>query len=171
MALSDIADGLEVVAEQRERGVAAVDDTDRPLTERLGDHAPDLPCDGETAAAVVEAFTGAGDLEAAAEAGDVAPVTAARTLHLLGVDGVSPLPPDERGPVRAWLAGDRSRTTAKQAVGLDEEAFALAVFVETTDPLPGAQEAVDGALAPGDDAAVEKRDALDETMSDADELL
>lgn len=170
MALSDIAEGLEVVDEQRERGVATVDDTDRPLAERLADHADELPCDGATAATVVEAFAGGSDLAAAAEAGDVAPVTAARTLHLLGFDGLSPLDPDERGPLREWLAGDRARTAARAAVGLDEPAFALAVFVETRTPLPGAREAVDGALAPGEDAAVEKRDALEETMSDADEL-
>lgn len=170
MGLSDIADGLEVVAEQRDRGVAAVDDTDRALADRLAEHAADLPCEGATAAAVVEAYVAAGDLATAAEAGGVAPVTAARTLHLVGVGGVSPLPPDDRGPVREWLAGDRSRTDAKAAVGLDEQAFALAAFVETRDPIPGARAAVDGALSPGEDAVVEKREALGETMSDADEL-
>lgn len=171
MELSDIAEGLEVVAEQRERGVAAVDDTDRDLAARLGDHAEELPCDGETAAAIVEAATAGGDLETAADAAGVAPITAAKTLHLLGVDGVSPLSAADRAPVRAWLAGDRSRTEAKAAAGVDEQAFALAAFVETTDPIPGARDAVDGALSPGGDAAVEKRDALDGTMSDAGDLL
>jgi hypothetical protein len=170
MELSDIAEGLEVVDEQRERGVAAVDDTDRDLGERLADHEAELPCDGETAAAVVETFTAGGDLEAVAEAGGVAPITAAKALHRLGVEGVAPLSAAERAPVREWLAGDRSRTDALAATGVDEEAFALAAFVETRDPIPGAQAAVDGALAPGEDAAVEKRDALDGTMSDAGEL-
>lgn len=171
MPLSDIADGLEVVAEQRDRGVAAVDDTDRDLAERLADYEAELPCGGEAATAVVEAFTAGGDLEATADAAGVAPVTAAKALHLLGVDGVSPLSPDERDPLRAWLAGDRSRTAAKAAVDLDEQSFALAAFVETQDPLVGAQAAVDGSLAPGADPAVEKRDVLDGTMSDAEELL
>lgn len=170
MPLSDIADGLEVVSEQRERGVASVDDTDRALAERLADHEASLPCDGTAAAAIVETYT-AGDLEAAAGAGGVAPVTAAKTLHLLGVDGISPLSPGEREPVREWLAGDRSRTAARTAVGLDEPSFALAAFVETRDPIHAAQEAVDGALAPSADAAVEKRDRLEGTMSDAEELL
>ncbi|MFT4883088.1 MAG: hypothetical protein ACI8U4_000586, partial [Natronomonas sp.] len=35
MGLSDIADGLEVTAEQRDRGVAAADETGAPLAERL----------------------------------------------------------------------------------------------------------------------------------------
>lgn len=171
MELSDIADGLEVVDEQDERGVATVDDTGRDLAERLADHEADLPCDAATAAALVEAFTGGGDVAAAAAAADVAPATAARALHLLGVDGVSPLAPDERAPVRQWLAGECSRTAARSAAGVDEEAFALAAFVEARAPLDGAREALDGALAPGEDPAVEKRDALDGTMSDADDLL
>jgi hypothetical protein len=171
MELSDIAAGLEVVDEQRERGVAAVDDTDRDLAERLVAYEDEFPCEAAGAAAVAETFTAGGDLEAAADAGGVAPVTAARALHLLGVDGVSPLAPDERGPVRAWLAGERSRTAAKEDLGVGERAFALAAFVESRDPLEGAREALDGALAPGEDAAVEKRDRLSGTMSDAEELL
>lgn len=170
MPLSDIAEGIEVVSEQRDRGVAAVDGTERDLSARLADHEGALPCDAAAAATVVETFTAGDDLAAAAAAAGVAPVTAAKALHLLGADGVSPLPPDERGPVRAWLAGERSRTAARAAVGLDEQAFALAAFVETRDAIPDAQAAVDGALAPGEDAAVEKRDALSGTMSDAEDL-
>lgn len=105
MELSDLAEGLEVVAEQRERGVAAVDDTDRDLAVRLDDYADELPCDGGSAAAVVETFTGGGDLESAADAGGVAPITAAKTLHLLGVDEISPLSADERAPCApGWTA-------------------------------------------------------------------
>lgn len=170
MGLSDIAEGLEVVAEQRERGVAAVDDTDRDLVERLAALEGDLPCNADAAASVVEVFTAGGTLASAAEAGAVAPVTAARTLHLLGVDGVSPLAPDEREPVRTWLAGECSRIEARESVDLDERTFALAAFVEAREPLPGAQEAIRGALSPGAAATVEKRDALAETMSDAEEL-
>lgn len=171
MDLSDIADGIEVTDEQCERGVAAVDDTDRDLAERLAPLEEDLPCGAAAAAAVAEAFTADGDLAAAADAGGVAPVTAARALHLLGVDGVSSLGPDEREPVRAWLAGERSRTAAKAATGTDEQTFALAAFVESREPLDGAREALEGALAPVDDAAVAKRDRLAGTMSDPDDLL
>lgn len=170
MGLSDIAEGIEVVAEQRDRGVAAVDGTERDLAARLADHEAALPCDAPAAATVLEAFTGGGDLAGAAEEAGVAPVTAAKALHLLGADGVSPIPADERGPLRAWLAGDRSRTAARAAVGLDERAFALAAFVETRDPIPDARAAVASALAPGDDAAVAKRDALSGTMTDAEDL-
>lgn len=169
MELSDIAEGLEVVDEQRERGVAAVDGTDRDLAERLADHEADLPCGAAAAATAVEAYTAGADLDAAAEAAGVAPVTAARALHLLGVDGVAPLSPAERAPVREWLAGERSRTAAREATGADERAFALAAFVESHDPLPGARATVDGALDV--DATADTPEALDETMDDVAELL
>jgi hypothetical protein len=167
MDLSDIAAGLEVVDEQRERGVPTVDGTDRDLAERLADHESDLPCGAAAAAVAVEAYTAGGDVEAAAEAADVPPVTAARALHLLGVEGVSPLGPAERQPVREWLAGQRSRTDARAATGADERAFALAAFVEAREPVPGAREAVDGAL----DAPTDTPEALEEAMDDVAELL
>lgn len=173
MPLSDIAADLEVVEEQRERGVAAIDDTGGSLAERLEPFADDLPCSAPAAATAVEAYAGGAQLPAAADAAGLAPVTAARTLHLLGVGGVSPLPPEGHETVRAWLDGERSRTEAKAATGASERAFALAAFVETHEPLAGARETVECALAPGGDrnAAVEKRDALDGTHSDVDDLL
>jgi len=56
MALSDIAAGVEVTTRQRDRGVAAVDETDAPLPERLAPFADDLPCSAAAAATVVEAY-------------------------------------------------------------------------------------------------------------------
>ncbi len=44
MTLSEIADGLEVTASQRDRGVAVADDTETPLVDRLAEHADELPC-------------------------------------------------------------------------------------------------------------------------------
>jgi hypothetical protein len=48
MGLSDIAAGVEVTTEQRDRGVATVDDTDVSLAERLADYETALPCSGPT---------------------------------------------------------------------------------------------------------------------------
>ena len=60
---------------------------------------------------------------------------------------------------------------AVELAGVSEREFALAAYVETHYPIDGAREAIEGALAPGDDAAVAKRDALGETMSDVNDLL
>lgn len=170
MTLSDIAAGLEVTERQQERGVATVDDTGADLAARLEPYVEDLPCDAASAAAVVEAYTSGTSVGECARAAGLAPATAARTLHLLGVEGVSPLGPRGRAVVRDWLAGDLSRTEAKTLADASEPAFALAAFVETHDPLAGARDVVEGALAPDADAAVSKRDALDATMSDADDF-
>ena len=51
MGLSDIAEGVRVTEEQRDRGVASVDRTGASLAERLGSCAADLPTDAERAAA------------------------------------------------------------------------------------------------------------------------
>lgn len=171
MTLSEIAAGLEVTERQRERGVATIDDTDADLTTRLEPYADELPCDAASAAAVVDAYTAGTAIGECARAAGVAPATAARTLHLLGVEGVSPLAPVGRSVVRDWLAGECSRTEAKALVDAGEPEFALAAFVETHDPIEDAREAVEGALSLDGDATVEKRDALDGTMSDAEDFL
>lgn len=162
VTLSDIAAGLEVTAEQRDRGVATVDDTDRSLAERLAGVGK-LPCTPEAAAVLVEAYAGGASVgESAREAG-VAPTTAAKTLHLLGED-VNPLAPTARRVVRDWLAGAVSRADALALTGADEAEFALAVYVETHDPLPDARDALAGALA------VDRDDPLAETRSSVDDL-
>ncbi|PSP78778.1 hypothetical protein BRC81_07080 [Halobacteriales archaeon QS_1_68_20] len=166
MALSDIAAGLEVTTEQRERGVAAVYDTGRDLPTRLAAFEDDLPCDAASAATLVEAYTGGRSVGECARRAGLSPVAAAKTLHLLGVEGVCPLSPQGRRILRDWLAGDLSRTEARQLAGASETEFALATFVETHDPVSGAREAVDGDLRPGDDG-----DALADAMSDVDDLL
>jgi hypothetical protein len=164
VTLSDIAAGLEVTAEQEARGVVAVDDTGAGLADRLTEFADALPCTPAAAATLVEAYTaGASVGEAAREAG-VAPVTGAKTLHRLG-EPIQPLGPTGREVVRDWLDARLSRTEAIELAGGDETAFALAVYVETHDPIPGAREAVSGALAVGTD------DPLAETRSDVADLL
>ncbi|MEF8779162.1 MAG: hypothetical protein V5A46_00615 [Haloferacaceae archaeon] len=169
MTLSEIAAGLEVTARQRDRGVATVDGTGTSLRERIEPHADDLPCTASAAATVLEAYEGGKSIgESAREAG-VAPMTAARALHRCGVPGVCPLTPTNRRIVRDWLAGELSRSEALSLVGSGEPEFALATYVETHDPVPALVDAVTAADRDRD-AAVEKRDALAETMSDVTEL-
>ena len=174
MTLSEIADGLEVTTEQRDRGVAAVDATAdgvADLREQLTDYADELPCDAMSAATIVEKYTAGSSVGDGARAAGVAPMTAAKTLHLLGCEGVSPLTSEAHRIVDDWLSADLSRTEARELTGANETEFALATFVATHDPIPGASELIEGAFSPDGDAAVRKQDALGETMSDVSELL
>lgn len=160
MGLADIAAGVEVTTEQRDRGVAAVDRTDDSLAERLAPHEEELPCGAETAATVVERYAGGESVGAAARAAGTAPVTAAKALHLLG-ESVDPLGPTGREIVRDWLAGELSRADAVELARATETEFALAIYVETHDPLADACAAVEDALAarhrPDDDPLEETR--------------
>jgi hypothetical protein len=169
--LSEIAAGIEVTDEQCDRGVATVDDTDAELATALSPVAADLPCDAERAAALARAYTEGRSVGEAGEKVGLVPMTAAKTLHLLGVEGLSPLAPGARRIIRDWQRGDLSRADAQALTGADESEFALASYLEAHDPLPNAAEAVRGVLRDGDDAAVAKRDRLAETMSDVDDLL
>jgi len=164
MGLADIAAGIEVTDHQRERGVAAVDDTEDSLAERLAPFADELPCSAADAATVVDAYAGGRAVDDCAHVADVPPVTAAKTLHLLG-EQVSPVGPKGREIVDDWLAGRLSRRDAMALAGVGERTFALAAYVESTDPLPGARDAVEGALVTDDD------DPLEEARSDVGELL
>jgi len=166
VTLSEIAEGLEVTAEQEDRGVAAVDATDAPLSDRLEPFADELPCSADEAATVVERYAGGGSVGESARAAGLPPATGAKTLHLLG-ESVSPLGPVGREVVRDWLDARLSRTEALELTGASGRAFALAVYVETHDPVAGAREALEGAFAPAGDAAVEKRDALGDAVEGA----
>jgi hypothetical protein len=165
MGLADIAAGLEVTESQRETGVAAVDETDASLAARLDPVADSLPCSPATAATVVEAYAAGRSVGESGHAAGVPPVTAAKTLHLLG-EQVTPLGPRGREIVADWLAGDLSRSEALTLSGASEAEFALAAYVQTHDPLPEARDAVEGALA-----TARERDPLADTMSDVGELL
>jgi len=167
MALSDIAAGLEVTATQEARGVATVDATDATLAERLAPFAADLPCSATAAATVLERYVGGGSIEAAGHAAGLAPVTAAKTLHLLG-ESVSPLGPTGRDIVRDWIAGDLSRSEALELTRVGETEFALAAYVETHDPIDDACVAVEGVLAANTSVG---DTALGDAMGDATDLL
>jgi len=171
MALSDIAAGLEVTAEQRDYGVATVDDTARDLHERLAPYSETLPCETDAAVTIVESHASGVAVGEIARRAGVAPMTAAKTLHLLGASGISPLSAIGHELIEDWLSANISRSEAFTLSGAGETEFALATFIETHDPLDGAAEVLEGALALDGDAAVEKRDALAETMSDVGDLL
>ena len=165
MTLEEIAADIEVTAEQVDRGVAAVDDTGADLEARLAPFAEDLPCDLAAAVALVAAYADGASVGAAARRAGLAPTTGAKALHRLG-EPVSPLTPAGRAVVDDFLAAEVSRTEAIRLVG-DEADFALGVYARTHDPLPGASEAVEGVLAPGDGGP----DPLVEARSDVDDLL
>ena len=164
MSLDDIAAGVEVITEQRERGVAVRDEVDAPLAERLASFREEFPCTPAAAATVVDAYAGGASVGEAARGANVASVTAAKTLHRLGED-VSPLAPTSREIVRDWLNARLSRAEAKELTGTDDDEFALAVYVETHDPIPSAEEALAGALV------VDRDDPLADARSDLDDLL
>ncbi|WP_129114315.1 DUF7858 family protein [Halegenticoccus tardaugens] len=170
MGLADIAAGIEVTTKQRDRGVSTVDDTGASLAERFEEHADSLPCAPEAAATLLNAYVDGASVGDSALAAGVAPVTAAKALHRCGVVGVSPLSPIGRRVVRDWIAGRLSRSEALTLADAGETTFALAAYVETHDPVPALVEAAERARAPATNAAVAKRDALGETMSDATEL-
>lgn len=145
MTLSEIAAGIEVTAEQRDRGAAVVDDTGVDLVDRLASHADALPCTAAAAATLVEAYTAGGSVGEAADEAAVAPMTAAKALHRCGIAGLCPLAPTRRGIVREWLDGRQTRSDAVVLSGGDEAAFALTTYIETHDPVPEIAEAVSAA--------------------------
>ena len=147
MTLSEIADGLEVTADQRDRGVAVADDTETPLVDRLAAHAADLPCTPEATATLVDAYTAGRSVGDAAREAGVTPMTGAKALHRCGVEGVCPLAPGRRDVVRDWVDGRLARSEAVALAGGDEADFALATYVETHDPLSAVAEAVDAHVA------------------------
>ncbi len=171
MSLSDIAEGVATTRTQQDRGVAVVDRTDASLSAVLEEYAPELPCDVSTAATLLSAYRGGTSVGDAAIRGGVPPITAAKTLYRLGFEGLSPLSPLQRDICRDWLAGDLTRTEAQELADAGDRAFALGAYIETHDPVPGAGDAIEDTLSSTEDAMVEKRDALAETMTAASDFL
>jgi len=165
MGLSDIAAGLEVTAEQRERGVATADGTGASLTERLAPFADDLPCDAAAAATLVETYAEGASIGRAAAVAELPKTTAAKALYLLG-EPVDPLSPTAGQVVDDWLAGNISRTEARTLANVGEQEFALGAYVATHDPIGEAESVVADALSVEADA-----DPLFDARSGVDELL
>jgi hypothetical protein len=170
MDLSDIAAGIEVTAEQRDRGLAAVDDTDGDLRDRLALHASALPCTAAAAATLVEAYLAGASVGTAAREAAVAPTTAAKALFRCGVSGVSPLGPTARAVVRDWLSGELPRSDALALANADEAEFALAAYIESHEPVEELVAVVETERGAESSATVRKRDELSGTMSDATDL-
>lgn len=171
MGLSDIAADVEVTAEQRDPGVATVDETGGDLADRLAPVADELPCSAADAAALVEAYANGRSVGGAGEAAGLPPITAAKTLHLVGVEGVCPLGPAGRDVVADWIAGRLRRSEARELASASETEFLLTAFLETHEPIDAAREAVEPVLGRGGTASVEKRSLLAETMTDSEEFL
>ena len=167
MGLSDIAAGLEVTHTQEERGVTTIDMTDATLAERLAPFEAALPCSADEAGTVLERYATGASVGASGRAAGIAPVTAAKTLHLLG-EAVSPLGPMAREIVRDWITGDISRADALALTRAGEVEFALAVYVETHEPLEEASAAVEGVLA---GRVTPDESPLGDAVGDATELL
>jgi hypothetical protein len=170
MALSDIAAGIEVTTEQRERGVPTVDDTDADLAARVAPHADDLPCTAAAAATLLDSYLAGASVGAAAREANVAPTTAAKALFRCGVTGVSPLGPTARAVVRDWLSGHLSRSEALTLARADEAEFALAAYVESHEPVEPLVAVVEAERDADGTATLDKRAALAETMSDVTDL-
>jgi hypothetical protein len=166
MGLADIAAGLEVTHQQEDRGVATVDTTDAELSERLAPYAEDLPCRPSEAATVLERYAAGAAIGGAAGAAGIAPITAAKTLHLLG-ESVTPLGPTAREVIRDWIAGELSRTEALELTRASEAEFALATYVETHDPLDEAYAAIEGVLAAN---RLDEESPLEDATGDVTEL-
>ena len=169
MGLADIAAGIEVTDEQRDRGVASVDRTAASLTDRLTAVTEALPCSGERAATLVEAYAAGKSVGDAGRAAGIAPTTAAKTLYLCG-EQVCPLTPRQRDIVEDWLDGRLPRSEARQLTGASEREFALATYVATHDPVAEAQEALEGALTEAD-ATREKQAALGDSVDQPADLV
>lgn len=170
MTLSDIAEGVATTDTQETRGVAVVDRTSDSIEAVLEPFAEELPVDAAVAAELVEAYRTGTSVGEAATAAGLPPVRGAKVLFRLGFEGLSPLSPLQRDICRDWLAGELTRTEARELADAGERAFALGAYIETHEPVPGAAEAVEDAAVTGADAMVEKREALDETMTDAADL-
>lgn len=170
MGLSDIAEGLAVTERQRDRGVATVDRTEPTLNAAVARFAEDLPCDVATAATLVDEYAGGASVGEAAASAGLPAVTGAKTLFLLGFEGLSPLSPLGRDVLRDWLDGEIGRTDAKALADASDAEFSLAAYVETHEPLAGARERIATVLQTETNAAVAKRDALADTMSGVADL-
>lgn len=169
MGLSDIAAGVEVTTKQDDRGIATVDATDVPLVDRLAEFTDLLPCSPEEAATLVETYATGASVGQSSRVAGLVPITGAKTLHLLG-EPIAPITPVGRELVRDWLNAECTRADALALSGASESEFALATFIETHDPIPGAREALEGMFMSDSNPTISKRDALAETMSDASDL-
>lgn len=165
MTLSEIAAGIEVTAEQRDRGVAAADGTEAKLADRLAQFDARLPCSPTAAAALFEAYVEGAAVGRAAAVADVPETTAAKTLYLLG-EPIDPLTPTASRVLDDFLAGELPRTEARTLASVGEAEFALGAYIATHDPIEGAETAIAEAISVPDDG-----DPLADARSDLGDLI
>ncbi|ERG88756.1 MAG: hypothetical protein J07HX5_00902 [halophilic archaeon J07HX5] len=146
MGLSEIAAGIEVTSAQERREVTIIDETDATVTERLAPFAGVLPCEPDAAATAVKRYTAGANVDTAAQAAGLSPITTTKTLHLLG-EPVSPVGSADQAVIRDWTNGDCSRHEALKRTQAAETDCMLAAYVETHRPLAEAQRAIEGLLA------------------------
>lgn len=171
MALEDIAASVgTTTTRQYDNGVATVDETSRSLSDRLGAYRDELPCEPDAAATVLRTHRRGTPIAESAHLANIAPVTAAKALHRLGVEGVCPLAPTAREIVRDWLHGELTRADAVALTGGSDAEFSLASYVETHDPIEEAQTLVAECREGPGDAMVEKRDHLRDAVGDGLDL-
>lgn len=163
MGLSDIAAGLEVTTEQRDRGVATTDGTGATLADRLAAFEDELPCTPAAAATLADAYAGGASVGRAAAVAELPRTTAAKTLYLLG-EPVDPLTPTASHVLEDWLAGEISRSEARRLANVGEREFALGAYVATHEPIDGAESVVADALSP-----TRETDPLSDAVGDADD--
>lgn len=150
MGLSDIAAETGTITHgQQDRGVGTVDATDGPLVDRLDTVDGNLVCEPAAAATVAEAYAGGASVGDCAREAGLAPITAAKTLHQLGIPGISPLSPAGREILEDWLDGRLTRHEARTLAGATEAEFALATYVQTHQRLESVVPAVERVLASG----------------------
>lgn len=165
MGLSEIAAGLEVTAEQRDRGVATRDETDTSLAERLEPFDEQLPCPPVPASTLLETYLEGSSIGRAAAVAEVPETTAAKTLYLLG-EPIDPLTPTAKRILDDWLAGELSRTEARRLAGVGNSEFALGAYIATHDPIEG----VESVLAETASIATDG-DPLSDARSDLGDLI
>lgn len=165
MGLDEIAGSAGTTTiHQRSEGVAAVDRTDIALADRLEPVAASLPCDAPAAATILQTHVTGTPIGESARQSGVSPITAAKTLHKLGMKGIAPIGPTGRTVVQDWIAGGLTRSEAIELTGLSQAMFALAAYIETHDPVPEAATIRAALEERPDNAMVTKRDQLAGTL-------
>lgn len=155
---------------QHTRDVAVVDAANESLADRLEDCASDLPCSPTAASHLARQFRAGESIEACAETVGVTRTNAARTLHLLGFAGVITVDPVDREIIKQWINGEIDRTTATRRTDLERSRFALAVYVETHEPLTEDQAAIEPTISLSENIQSDRRRVLNETMADPTDL-
>jgi hypothetical protein len=78
--------------------------------------------------------------------------------------------PVDREIIKQWINGEIDRTTANRRTDLERSRFALAVYVETHEPLTEDQAAIEPTISLSENIQSDRRRVLNETMADPTDL-